>query len=110
MDVSTRKQTILLADDDCSILALVKIFLENAGYTVLTAGDGEETFGVFQRNQDSIELLLSDVMMPRMGGLRLASAAHTVRPRLPVLFISGDRLDADWGWGCVAKPFHQANL
>ncbi len=49
-------------------------------------------------------------MMPNMSGLALADRVLELESRLPVLFISGDALDADRGYGCVAKPFTSAGL
>ena len=110
MDLNTLKKTILLADDDSAVLKLVTMYLERDGYAVLTASDGAEAFGVFRRNQESIALLISDVTMPRMNGLQLAAAARALRPQLPVILISGDRPNADCGWGCIAKPFTSVEL
>lgn len=110
MDLNTVKQTILLADDDRAILKLVTIYLELDGYAVLTASDGAEAFSVFRGSQESIALLISDVMMPKMNGLQLAAAVRAVRPQLPVIFISGNTPNADCGWGCIAKPFTSGEL
>lgn len=110
MDLTTVKQTILVADDDGFIRAIVRTFLERANYEVLTAGDGMEGLSIFQRHRESIALLLSDVMMPKMNGLQLATAVRAERPQLPVLLISGNMPHADCGWGCVAKPFTSDQL
>jgi two-component system cell cycle sensor histidine kinase/response regulator CckA len=110
MDLDTGTQTILLVDDDCAIRTLVRAYLERAGYAVLTAGNGVEGVSVFQQHQESIALLLSDVLMPKMGGLQLADTVLTLRPQLPVLFISGNMQSADRGCGCIAKPFTSAEL
>jgi len=110
MDIDAGRQTILVVDDDRTIRTLVRAFLEGGGYTVLTASDGAEGFHVFQQYQESIALLLSDVTMPKLNGLQLAAAVRTVRPRLPVLFISGNAPHADCGWGCIAKPFTAGEL
>jgi len=110
MDPGTVSQTILLADDDRAIRTLVTMFLEQDGYAVLTASDGAEAFRIFQKRQESISLLLSDVMLPQMNGLQLAAAVHELRPQLPVLFISGSMPHADCGWGCLAKPFTSGEL
>jgi two-component system cell cycle sensor histidine kinase/response regulator CckA len=72
MDLNTERPTILVVDDDCAVRKVVKLFLERAGYAVLTASDGEEGVSVFQQHQENIALLLSDVLMPKMGGLQLA--------------------------------------
>jgi len=111
MSHNNGNQTILLADDDRAVRTLVTMFLERAGYEVITAGDGEEALSLFQDSQESIALLLSDVIMPKMNGLQLAAAVRRVRPQLPVLFISGNMSHAaDYGWGCIPKPFTSGEL
>jgi DNA-binding NarL/FixJ family response regulator len=110
MDLNTVKRTILLADDDGAIRTLAAMFLEREGYAVLTASDGAEAFSLFRRSQESIALLISDVTMPKMNGLELAAAVRTLRPRLPVILISGNTPNADCGWGCIAKPFTSGEL
>jgi FixJ family two-component response regulator len=110
MDINTGRQTILVVDDDRTIRTLIRALLEGAGYAVLTASDGAEGFHVFQRYQENIALLLSDVTMPKMNGLQLAAAVRAVRPQLPVLFVSGNAPHADCGWGCIAKPFTAGEL
>lgn len=102
--------TTLLVDDDRAIRTLVAAYLERAGYTVLTASDGEEGLSVFRLHQDDISLVVTDVRMPKLDGLHLADSILSVRPNLPVIFISGDMHQADRGWGCIAKPFTQVEL
>jgi len=110
MAFHTVKQTILLADDDRAIRTLVTMFLERDGYAVLTASDGAEALSIFEKRQNSISLLLSDVTMPTMNGLQLAAAVRALRSHLPVLFISGNMPHADCGFGCIAKPFTSGEL
>jgi two-component system cell cycle sensor histidine kinase/response regulator CckA len=110
MDVNTETQTILLVDDEHAIRTLAEVYLQSAGYTVLTASDGAEALSVFHQHQDRIALLLSDVVMPQLDGPRLADAVLAMRPGLPVLFISGSTPDADRGWGCILKPFTSGEL
>lgn len=108
--MNTGTLTILLVDDDCAIRALVSDCLEHAGYTVLAAADGIEAVNVFKQHQPDIALLLTDVVMPNMNGLDLADSVLALEASLPVLFISGDTMNADRGYGCVAKPFTYADL
>jgi len=109
-DIDSGRQTILVADDDSAIRTLVRASLEDAGYAVLTARDGAEAFDVFQLGQEIIALLLSEVTLPKMNGLKLATAIRAVRPQLPVLLISGDIPHAECGWGYIAKPFTAGEL
>jgi signal transduction histidine kinase/CheY-like chemotaxis protein len=82
-------ETILLVEDEEQVRHLTRRMLEEKGYTVLTAGDGEAALTLAQQHQGPIQLLLTDVVMPRMGGQRLASSLHPRRPEMRVLFMSG---------------------
>ena len=68
---------------------LAATILENQGYRVLTAGDGEEALQMFERCEHRIDLLISDVVMPRMRGPELAAHLRRRQPEMRVLFISG---------------------
>ena len=61
--------TILIAEDDADIVELLKLYLENAGYRVVAAGDGVEAYDLLQHND--VDLALLDIMMPRMNGYEL---------------------------------------
>ena len=110
LEDSATKTAILVVDDDRTTRTLLTSFLERAGHRVITAADGAEALGAFRRRPDRIVLLLSDVTMPRMGGLQLADAVLAMRPNLPVVFISGNVPNADRGWGCIVKPFTSGQL
>lgn len=105
-----QRGTILVVDDALDIRALAKVFLENAGYSVVTASDGEQGLRSYQMHRSSILLLLTDVMMPNMNGLELADCVLGIDAQLPVLFMSGDAWGAYRGLECVAKPFLAAEL
>ncbi len=81
--------TVLLAEDDRSVRRLVVSELTRRGFTVLEAEDGATALEVFQRERDRVDVLVTDVLMPRMNGADLAKAAGRLRPGLKVLFISG---------------------
>jgi CheY-like chemotaxis protein len=104
------RQTILVVEDDFDVCALIRRFLENAGYAVVTADDGEEGLRVYKRHQPSIALLLTDVKMPKMNGVDLADRVLQLDSHLPVLFMSGDapRVHLRFGW--LVKPFKSADL
>jgi two-component system, OmpR family, alkaline phosphatase synthesis response regulator PhoP len=110
MTRDTNYGTILVVDDHVEILALVKAFLEHAGYSVATAADGIEGLRYYRRNQSSILLLLTDVRMPGMNGLDLADRVLGMDSQLPVVFMSGDPWGAHRGLECLAKPFRPAEL
>jgi signal transduction histidine kinase/ActR/RegA family two-component response regulator len=82
-------ETILFAEDDAAIRRLVAGYLENLGYRVLTARDGLEAMKVAQSSPRQIQLLLTDFIMPVVGGRELAARLKSADPGLRVVFISG---------------------
>lgn len=90
-----RVYTVLVADDDEQVRTLVWEILAMDGFRVLPARNGHEALEVIGRHGDGIDLLLADVVMPRLGGRDLAKRATVLLPHLRVLFISGygDNLD-----------------
>jgi len=81
--------TLLLVDDEPSVLNLASIFLQKAGFKVLTAPNGLEAITIFQEIPSSIEILVTDVRMPGMDGLQLARSLRDSKPQLKVVFMSG---------------------
>lgn len=102
--------TILVADDNANIRQFAKVFLENAGWNVVTAADGEEALRIYHAHQSAIVLLLTDVIMPNLDGYALADRVQAIDSKLPVLLMSGDQVDAYRGLECLEKPFHPAEL
>jgi DNA-binding response OmpR family regulator len=102
---------ILLAEDEPPIRALLHRALEARGYRVLIATDGQQAVELGENYSGEISLLISDVVMPRLGGPDAARRMRETRPGLPVLFISGFTASADIRSGdladtaFVAKPF-----
>ena len=82
-------ETILLVEDDQQVIALVRRALAESGYRVLTAANGAEALEQFRREATSIRLVLTDVVMPHMGGLELAEELKQLSRDTPVLFMSG---------------------
>jgi PAS domain S-box-containing protein len=82
-------ETILLAEDDESVRAFALQVLQNAGYVVLPARDGQEALSVFCANRDSIRIAVLDVIMPRMSGKVVAERIRAMAPDMPVLFSTG---------------------
>jgi PAS domain S-box-containing protein len=110
-------ETLLLAEDDKMVRALCQAFLENAGYTVLTACDGKEALRVFDEHADEIDLALLDVMMPELGGKAVYDHIRSARPAVRVLFSSGYSMDAihtdfilDEGLALIQKPYRRVDL
>jgi CheY-like chemotaxis protein len=83
-------QTVLLAEDESMIRELIAIFLSNLGYTVVEAENGKAAFNKAKElGPDKIGLLITDLVMPVMGGLELAAELRKLAEDLRVLFISG---------------------
>jgi two-component system, cell cycle sensor histidine kinase and response regulator CckA len=82
-------ETILLVEDEPMVRQLATRVLQQLGYSVLEAADGMEALRVAQRHGGTIDLLLTDMVMPQMNGNVLAERLRAVHPRLKVLFISG---------------------
>ncbi|MGZ9146788.1 MAG: ATP-binding protein [Candidatus Deferrimicrobiaceae bacterium] len=82
-------ETVLVVEDEEPVRNLIRETLEDAGYTVWEASDGEEAISLLSRSQDPVHLILSDVVMPKMGGRDLAERTASLRPGRKVLFMSG---------------------
>jgi hypothetical protein len=111
-----RHTRILLADDDDDLRKLLRAFLEADGYEVFSCSDGLRAFEVFASRSD-IDLVLTDLQMPRMSGLELSRIVSAARPGLPVVIISGAmipdellELIAASGWQFLAKPYRMPEL
>jgi signal transduction histidine kinase len=82
-------ETILLAEDDRAIQALAAAILREHGYTVLTADNGEHALEVAEQHDGPIDVLLTDVVMPRLNGAQLSARLGTGRPAARVLYMTG---------------------
>jgi two-component system cell cycle sensor histidine kinase/response regulator CckA len=96
---------------------LAKRILDNAGYRVLVAANGDEAERVFANHADSIDLVVTDVMMPGCGGPELLSRLQVHTPALRVLYMSGyteqsavQKAGIDGGLPLVQKPFTAAEF
>jgi len=88
-------ETILLADDDAHVLESTCEMLESMGYHVITVCNGEEATRWFENNQNTADVLLLDVGMPRKSGVEVAGQARSIRPGIPVILVTGhDEADA----------------
>jgi len=110
-------ETILLVEDDPSVRSLATHILCNQGYAVLRAADGEEALRLVQDAGVAIHLLVSDLVMPHVGGKVLAERLSAIQPDLKVLFTSGytDNVIVrngvlDRGIAFLQKPFTPAAL
>jgi PAS domain S-box-containing protein len=82
-------ETILLVEDDATVRELHRIMLEDVGYSVIEAIDGQDGLTKFGEHRSNIDLLATDVIMPKMDGKRLHQEIVQARPGMKVLFMSG---------------------
>jgi two-component system, cell cycle sensor histidine kinase and response regulator CckA len=96
-------ETILLAEDEPALRELTREILEEHGYTVIEAGSGDGALKCAGAHPGVIDLLLTDVVMPRMSGRELADHLARLRPGLKVMFMSGYTDDAVVRYGVLAS-------
>ncbi len=115
--VKTASETVLLVEDEAGVRQFSKRILENAGYRVLEAVNGDAAEKLFAEHADSIDLVVTDVIMPGCGGPELLSRLHVLEPALKSLYMSGytektasNRVGIDRGRPFVQKPFTAAEL
>ncbi len=82
-------ETILLVEDDTAVRAVAHRSLRRFGYDVLTAARGEDALQIAEDHDGEIDLLLTDIMMPGMNGVEVASAVSKIRPGIQIFFMSG---------------------
>ncbi len=110
-------ETIVVAEDEAKVRELTRRILVNAGYTVLTAENGEETLRICEERGEAVDLVLLDVVMPRMGGKAVYQKLKSRYPRMRFLFASGYSAGAlhtnfilDEGIELIEKPFDPKSL
>ena len=108
--------TILLAEDENAVRAIARRMLTSLGYKVIEARHGRDALTLADTNVH-IDLLVTDVVMPELGGRELATTLREVRPGLPVLFMSGYTDDEllrrgilEPGVRLLRKPFNKIDL
>jgi PAS domain S-box-containing protein len=110
--VPNGQATVLLVDDDQHVAATAKRALERAGYVVVSASNGRDALRVVEEHPRSFDLLITDLVMPEMGGRELATRMTTKQPGLRVLYTSGYTAEAinqqavlELGDSFIGKPF-----
>ena len=88
-EVHAGTETVLVVEDEPALRRLISVSLEKRGYTVLAAEDGTEATRILENNPGEIDLVVSDIMMPKLNGLELREKAILLRPEMRFLFISG---------------------
>jgi CheY-like chemotaxis protein len=112
-------ETILVVEDDQAVMRATVVILERRGYAVLTAANGDEARRLVDGRNEPLDLVLSDVVMPQLGGPELARHIAKSRPDLPVVFMTGysdypitsengdNRIE---NRRAIMKPFHPREL
>jgi len=91
-------ETILLVDDDIALREVASAALHRMGYNVLTGINGEDALAIFRDHEREISLVLSDIVMPGMGGVELAQKIRSRNPHIPIILATGyDRDEAIHG-------------
>ena len=100
---------ILIAEDDVMVANVARIALENDGHFILTASDGEEALSIARRYTGAIDILLTDIKMPGMDGLKLREYMLADRPEIKVLLMSGET-EVVGNLPVLRKPFLPRDL
>ncbi len=113
----TQMPSILLVDDEQEVLNITAKILASLGHPVAIARDGEEAVRYYEHHHDDIDLVISDISMPRLDGVEAAACMRKIRPELPVIFVSGydqeyfDRqVSEDAHTRLIIRPLHIGEL
>ena len=113
----TSEKHILLVDDEKMIIGVGKQMINKLGYDVLTAGGGKEAIEIYKENQDKIDLVVLDMIMPVMGGGKTFEKLKEIDSNVKVLLSSGYSLNSQaseiMAKGCtgfIQKPFYMKKL
>ncbi len=87
--ISAKPATILLAEDDTIVRKMVTDILALGQYVVIPASDGEEAYNLFLQHETEIDLVITDVVMPRMNGRQLGERCRLRNAATPILYMSG---------------------
>lgn len=90
-----KTETILIVEDEDMVRALTRQVLEESGYKIIEAVNGVEALAICEDLKDEIDLVITDIIMPQMGGQELCERLSELRPDLPVIFTSGYTDDAN---------------
>jgi CheY-like chemotaxis protein len=105
-----------VVDDEAAVRRFAVRVLQQDGFRVLQAADGAEALEILQRLPENLDILLADIVMPRMNGVELMAALSVSHPQVPVVLMSGyasnELLELGIAAPCsiVAKPFSQERL
>jgi CheY-like chemotaxis protein len=88
-------ETLLLVEDDPGVRQVLAFGLEQEGYNVYTAGNGREAISVFDRHRDEISVVITDLIMPEMGGIALGEHLRDEGSTTPILYVTGYHQDLE---------------
>jgi DNA-binding NtrC family response regulator len=110
-------ETVLLAEDAPDVRVFTKMYLEELGYKVIEAVDGEDAISKFTLDKDKIQIVLLDVIMPKKNGKEVYYEIKKIRPDIKALFMSGYTADVmskqgiiEKGFKFILKPFSPTKL
>ena len=87
--ISGHGESILIVDDEVELCETCGEILESMGYQVFTATNGSQGVENFEKHPDTINLLISDVVMPKMSGPEMVNRIREIKPDMPVIFMTG---------------------
>ena len=93
--LSEQEKTILLIDDEEIVINMSEMMLKRLGYKVLKAHDGDEGLQMFEENKSKIDLIISDLEMPKMNGKEVMDKVREIDPQIKVMLSSGALTEAD---------------
>ena len=116
-EIPRGSERILLVEDEDSLRTFTSEVLKRSGYKVLEAKNGGEAYLIYKKQENPIELVITDVIMPQMGGVELAENLHKINSDLKILYISGYSENAIVHFGVLdpdkkylPKPFKAKDL
>jgi CheY-like chemotaxis protein len=86
-------ETLLLVEDDATVRKVTKTLLEELGYSVIEATDGEHAVKLFRENRERVQFVVSDMIMPKLSGKDVHKELQKIKPDIKILFISGYAAD-----------------
>lgn len=116
-DVMGGAETLLLVEDDANVRETTKKILEEFGYRVIEASNGEEAVAIYKQDGGAIDMVILDMIMPKKGGRETYEEMKRLRPDVRALFMSGyseevvrSRGAGDWNFDFISKPAAPAEL
>lgn len=116
-DLISGSETVLLVEDDTMVRKMTEVTLQELGYTVFVAAGPEEALSLFATEQNRVDLLITDVVMPQMNGKDLYNKLQAIKHDLKVLYMSGYTENVIVNHGVlnkgvqfISKPFHMLEL